>query len=215
MPPLHALPIEQVAREVGSDPERGLTEDEAAERLRLGGPNVLERGGRPPYVQIAIRQVSDPLVALLLVAAIVSAVVGEGLEAGVIAAIVLLNGALGFAEELGAERAVLALRESVPRQVAVVRAGLERLVAAEEIVQGDLVVLREGERVPADARLVTGGGLAVDESPLTGESIPVQKCADLIAAEAPLAERSAMVLSLIHKSEPTRQKAISYSGLCL
>jgi Ca2+-transporting ATPase len=193
MPPLHALPIEQVAREVASDPERGLTEDEAAERLRLRGPNVLERGSRPPYVQIAIRQVSDPLVALLLVAAIVSAVVGEGLEAAVIAAIVLLNGALGFAEELGAERAVLALRESVPRQVAVVRASLERLVAAEEIVQGDLVVLREGERVPADARLVTGGGLAVDESPLTGESIPVEKSADLVAAEAPLAERSAMV----------------------
>jgi P-type Ca2+ transporter type 2C len=195
MPPLHALSIEQVAREVASDPEHGLSEDEAAERLRSQGPNALERGSHPPYLQIAVRQISDPLVALLLLAAIVSAGVGEGLEAGVIAAIIFLNGTLGFAEELGAERAVLALRESVPRQVAVVRAGLERLVAAEELVPGDLIVLREGERVPADARLVTGAGLAVDESPLTGESIPVEKSAEPVAAETPLAERSPIVFS--------------------
>jgi Ca2+-transporting ATPase len=195
MPPFHALPVEHVAREVGSDPKQGLSENEAAARLGRAGPNLLERTRHPPYLQIAVGQVRDPLVALLLVAAAVSAVAGEGVEAGVIAAIVLLNGALGFAEELGAERAVFALRESIPLRVGVLRGGSERLVPAQEIVRGDLVVLREGERVAADARVVSGGGLAVDEAPLTGESIPVEKRSEPVGAETPLAERSPMVFA--------------------
>ena len=142
----------------------GLSEEEASDRLPRSGPNTLERACLArPYAQIAIRQVKDPLVALLIVAASVSAAVGESLDAGIIAAIVLLNGALGFFEELGAERAIIALRESVPLEASVIRAGIERVIPAEEVVQGDLLVVREGGRVPADGRLVSGEGVSADE----------------------------------------------------
>ncbi len=174
---------------------RGLSEEDASDRLRRTGANVLERARRPPYAQIAIRQVRDPLVGLLIVAASVSAAVGEGLDAAVIAVIVLLNGALGFFEELGAERALIALRESVPLEASVVRAGAERVIPAEAVVTGDLVVLREGMRVPADGRLVSGEGVSADEAPLTGESVPVEKSTAPVALGTPLAERTAMVFA--------------------
>ena len=191
----HALAVEEVARRFEGDLVRGLSEEEASDRLRRTGANVLERARRPPYAQIAIRQVKDPLVGLLIVAAAVSAAVGEGLDAGVIAVIVLLNGALGFFEELGAERAIIALRESVPLEASVVRAGVERVIPAEAVVQGDLLVLREGVRVPADGRLVSGEGVSADEAPLTGESVPVEKSTAPVALATPLAERSAMVFA--------------------
>ncbi len=193
--PAHAADVEEVARRFKGDLVRGLSEEEASDRLRRTGANVLQRADRPPYAQIAIRQVRDPLVGLLILAASVSAVVGEALDAGVIAVIVLLNGALGFFEELGAERAVIALRDSVPLEASVVRAGAERVIPAEAIVQGDLVVLREGMRVPADGRLVYGEGISADEAPLTGESVPVAKSTASVALETPLAERSAMVFA--------------------
>jgi Ca2+-transporting ATPase len=193
--PVHALGVEEVARRVGGDLVSGLTEAEAADRLRLAGPNVLGHARRPPYAQIAVRQARDPLVALLIVAASVSAAVGEALDAVVIAVIVLLNGALGFFEELGAERALIALRASVPLEASVVRAGKERAVPAEAVVAGDLVVLREGARVPADGRLVDGEGVSADEAPLTGESLPVEKSTAPVALATPLAERAGMVFA--------------------
>ena len=154
---------------------RGLTESEAVARLARHGRNELPSRTRPNYGSIAARQLADPLVLLLLVAAAVSGLVGERLEAAVIGAIVLLNGALGFVQESGAERAVLALRTAIRPTASVVRDGLEREVPAAEIVPGDLLVLREGDRVPADAQVVSGELLQVDESALTGESRPVDK----------------------------------------
>jgi magnesium-transporting ATPase (P-type) len=193
--PPHALDVEEVARRFNGDLVSGLSEEEASDRLRRTGANVLQRADRPPYAQIAIRQVRDPLVGLLIVAASVSAAVGEALDAGVIAVIVLLNGALGFFEELGAERAIIALRDSVPLEASVVRAGAERVIPAEAIVGGDLVVLREGVRVPADGRLVYGEGVSADEAALTGESVPVEKSTASVALETPLAEQSPMVFA--------------------
>jgi calcium-translocating P-type ATPase len=153
----------------------GLTEAEARVQLARHGPNEIPSRTRPRYELIAARQLADPLVALLLAAAAVSVLVGDGLEAGVIAAIVLLNAALGFVQEAGAERAVLALRSVIRPTAAVVRDGREREIPAREVVPGDLVVLREGDRVPADACAVVAERLEVDESALTGESVPVAK----------------------------------------
>ena len=188
----HASAHEQVARELDSDSERGLDEDEAEARLARVGPNRLERAAGPAYAAIALRQFADPLVGLLIAAAAVSFLIGEGIEAAAIGAIVLVNALLGFVQEAGAERAVLALREALELRASVIRAGHERELAAEELVPGDLVVLREGERVPADGRVVAAAGLAVDESTLTGESVPVDKSPEPVPAEAPLAERSSM-----------------------
>jgi P-type Ca2+ transporter type 2C len=184
-----------VADELRTDPSTGLSDDEASERLARFGPNMLEQSVRPPYVSIAARQFLDPLVALLLAATAVSAVIGEVVEAGAIGAIVLLNALLGFSEEASAERAVLALRESIQQWANVVRGSGEQRVAVAELVPGDVLVVREGERVSADARLVAAEGLAVDESLLTGESVPADKRVESVAAGVPLAERTTMVFS--------------------
>ena len=188
----HALAEEDVARELGGDLVLGLSDAEAAARLIRFGPNRLPRARRPPYAAIALRQFADPLVGLLIGAVVVSALIGESIEAAAIAAIVLLNALLGFVQEARAESAVLALREVLEEHASVVREGREREVGVEQLVPGDLVVLREGERVPADARLVLAAGLAVDESMLTGESMPVDKALAAVPPETPLAERASM-----------------------
>jgi P-type Ca2+ transporter type 2C len=188
----HALAVEDVVRRLGADPERGLTDDEAQERLVRFGPNRLPRARRPAYATIALRQFADPLVGLLLGAVLVSALIGERIEALAILAIVLLNAILGFVQEARAESAVIALREVLEEHASVIRDGREREVAVEQLVPGELLVLREGERVPADARLVLAAGLAIDESTLTGESLPVDKSTDVLPLETGLAERTSM-----------------------
>ena len=109
----HALPAAEVAAAHAVDLETGLSEGEAAARLAAVGPNALRRPVRPAYLRIALRQVLDPLVALLIGATVVSAAIGETIEAGAIAAIVVLNAIFGFVQEVGAERAVLALHASL------------------------------------------------------------------------------------------------------
>ena len=193
MTALHALTSEQVADELVADLEGGLSEPEAEARLARVGPNQLARAHTPAYGAIALRQFADPLVGLLIGAALVSALIGERVEAAAIAAIVVLNALLGFVQEARAEGAVLALRDVLVRRASVIRAGREREVDAEQVVPGDLVLLREGERVPADGRLTAAAGLAVDESTLTGESVPVDKAIERVPEEAPLAERASMV----------------------
>ncbi len=191
----HSLPLGSVAEELQSDPRHGLAEDEARARLEAVGPNRLERAARPPYALIALRQFVDPLVGLLVVAAVVSLAIGDVIEAVAIGAIVVLNAVLGFVQEAGAERALMALRESLERHASVIRDGREREVPVEELVPGDLLVLREGERVAADARIVSSHGLAIDESLLTGESVPNDKATDPVAEDAALGDRSSMAYS--------------------
>jgi Ca2+-transporting ATPase len=189
----HARSTAEVAAALRSDVSVGLSAGEAASRLTLLGPNELPRATRPPYAQIAAHQLVDPLVALLLAAAAVSLAVGEGLESAVIAAIVVLNATFGFFQEVRAARAVLALTQAVEIRSVVVRDGEPRNVAVRDLVPGDLVRLREGDRVPADARVVSEMGLEVDESALTGESVPVAKGAEPVHETIALAERESMV----------------------
>ena len=191
----HALAPEEVAARLSSDLLGGLSEEEAAARLKQIGANRLLRRRGTPYAAIALRQLMDPLVALLIAAVGVSLAVGELVDAVVISAIVLLNGVLGFSQELAAERAVVALRETVERRTTVVRDGRERELPADRLVPGDLVVLREGERVPADGRLVHAAGLAIDESLLTGESVPSEKAVDAVPVGTALADRSSVVFA--------------------
>ncbi len=189
----HEATAAAVAAALGADPVRGLSEREAAGRLARIGPNALERRRSPPYAAIALRQLADPLVLLLVAAAAVSAAIGEGVEAIAIGVIVLLNALLGFFQELGAEQAIMALEGSLERHANVIRDGNERRVVAESVVPGDLVVLREGDRVPADGRLASAEGLAVDESLLTGESAAEEKAVAAVAAATVLADRTSMV----------------------
>ncbi|HET6643152.1 MAG TPA: cation-transporting P-type ATPase [Gaiellaceae bacterium] len=193
--PPHALAAELVVDELGTDVRRGLSEEEATGRLERIGPNELAVRERPNYVAVALRQLADPLVALLAAAAAVSAGIGQGIEAVVIAAIVALNFCLGFIQEVRAEHAVLALRKAVDLQAVVVRGGSEHVVPARVLVPGDVILLEAGDRVPADARLAAATGLAVDESALTGESVPVDKGVEAIDLGAALAERTSLVFA--------------------
>lgn len=191
----HGRDLDDLARELATDLDDGLSEPAAEQRLRRLGPNRLPAPERPAYLAIAARQLADPLVALLVAATAVSFLIGEHLAAGVIAGIVLLNGVLGFVQEAGAERAVLALRRALHPVASVIRGGHERERPVEEIVPGDLLVLREGDRVPVDARVVAQERLEVDESALTGESVPVSKSATAVASGTALADRASMVFA--------------------
>jgi len=188
------MPLE-LAAELRSDLARGLSAQEAASRLAVYGPNRPHRHRRASYLRLALNQTFDPLVALLLAAALVSIAIGDTAEGIAIAAILVLNGAIGFWQEAAAERAILALSEAFAPRALVVRDGSEVEISAEEVVPGDLLLVSAGDRVAADARLVDTTLLEVDESALTGESLPVAKQLEALAAETLLADRTSMVFA--------------------
>lgn len=189
----HALEAAAVERLLATDRLLGLRSADAAERLARFGPNRLRPPRRPAYVRIALRQLADPLVLLLLGATVVSIAVGETAEGAAIAAVIVLNAVIGFVQEAAAERAVFALAGSYVVPASVIRDGVQAGVPGEEIVPGDLLVLRAGSRVAADARVVSASGLEADESALTGESLPVVKTPAPVGRHAALAERPSMV----------------------
>lgn len=169
----------------------GLTEDEAARRLADQGPNRLPRPARAGPLVLYVRQFASPLVYLLLAATVVSLFVGEWSDAVFIFAVLQLNAVIGALQEWRAENAAAALDAMMRNRVVVLRAGSSREVDAAELVCGDVVRLESGGRVPADLRLLSQQELTVDESLLTGESLPVDKDAEaLAAAGAPLPQRS-------------------------
>ncbi|MCA8943954.1 MAG: HAD-IC family P-type ATPase, partial [Planctomycetes bacterium] len=187
--PWHVRPVEDVTAE---RPYPGLTRDEARKRAIEAGPNQLKAVGRPGWPAILFRQFRDPLIAILTIAATVSASIGEPIDALVILAIVVLNGLLGFVQEWRAERALDELREMLVPTCKVVRDGVVTEIDSRQVVPGDLVRLDTGDRIPADLRMVESIGLFVDQSALTGESTPTAKRTEADPLEAPLAERASM-----------------------
>jgi Ca2+-transporting ATPase len=189
----HSLDVQEALRRLQTRPE-GLDGGEAVRRLDVHGPNelvVLERVS--PWHTLAA-QFRNVLVVILLVATLISGLLGHGLEAAVIAVIVLFAVLLGFVQEYRAERALESLREMAAPLAHLLRDGREAVVAAREVVPGDIVLLRPGDRVPADARVVTAANLAVDEAALTGESAAVGKTPErLDAAPRGLGDRHNMV----------------------
>ena len=189
----HALSVPRAAELLATDLERGLSRAEATQRLARFGPNQPRTTERPSYVRLALNQLVDPLVGLLAAATVVSVAIGDVAEGVAIGAILLANGALGFWEELRAEFAILALSEKLTPTAFVIRDGREHEINSADVVPGDIVIVAEGGRVPADARLAEARALDVDESALTGESLPVSKHVEPVAGDAPLAERMSML----------------------
>jgi magnesium-transporting ATPase (P-type) len=170
-----------------------LSAAQAAAQLARYGPNRPRRARRPPYAQMLGRQLLDPLVLLLVGATAVSIAIGDVVEGAAIVAVLVLNGALGFWQDVSAEQAIRSLSEAFTQRAVVLRDGVITEIAAEEVVPGDVLLLAEGDRVAADSRIVDEHGLEVDESALTGESLPVGKRSSPVPAEAPLADRTSMV----------------------
>jgi Ca2+-transporting ATPase len=190
----HTLEEAEVRRALDTEPGSGLSSEEAARRLKERGPNELEdRGGRKPW-SILWEQFTSTMIVILVVAAVASALLGDYEDSIAIAVIVLLNAALGFAQEYRAERAMAALKRMSAPTVKVRREGHVREVSAKELVPGDVVLLEAGNLVPADGRLLEATNLQVQESALTGESEAVEKDpAALEEEDTPLGERVGMV----------------------
>ncbi len=194
--------IEQVAAAHETDPERGLSAEEAARRLSRFGRNELTEEKPPSRWRQFLSQFNDVLVLLLIAAALISGLLWLvepdthlPYEAIAILAIVFLNAAIGYLQEARAARAVSALRQMTAIQSTILRDGQQQEIAVAELVPGDVILLEEGDAVSADARLVEAAGLRASEAALTGESQPVAKNAEPLAQAAALGDRGNMVFS--------------------
>ncbi|QKV81779.1 HAD-IC family P-type ATPase [Amycolatopsis sp. Hca4] len=191
----HALPVTNVAEQLDVDPERGLSTAEAEARLARFGDNVVRVPAGPGPIRRFLAQFHNPLIYVLLLAGVVTWVFGGHVDAGVIAGVVLLNAVVGFVQESRAQRALEALSRMVPATATVVRDGVPQRVPAARLVPGDVVELAAGDRVPADLRLIEVHLAEVDESALTGESVPVVKATGVVAPSAAVADRTGSAYS--------------------
>jgi len=179
---------------LGSDSDRGLTGQEAERRHAEFGPNELPEAPPLSLLKLFLSQFTSVIVWVLIGAAVVSGFLEDWLDAAAILAIVLLNGVLGFFQELRAERSLAALRKMSVATARVFRDGILRSIPARELVSGDLILLKAGDRIPADARLIYTTNFQTQEASLTGESTAVRKHADVIARTGvPLADQTNMV----------------------
>ncbi|MEM7824208.1 MAG: magnesium-translocating P-type ATPase [Candidatus Aenigmatarchaeota archaeon] len=178
------MPAQKVLKELGSS-ENGLSSTEAAARLKKYGPNEIPVRRRH-WARILLSQFSSPLILLLFVASGIAAVIGETIDAAVIFVIVIIDGLLGFVQEWKSERAVEKLRKLIVNRAIVIRDGERIEINTKELVNGDVVVLGIGDKVPADMRLLTTDGLEIDEAVLTGESWPVHKSITIFNNTSPL-----------------------------
>ncbi|MBR1931524.1 MAG: cation-translocating P-type ATPase [Lachnospiraceae bacterium] len=190
--------IEETIRNLKTDAGQGLTKSEAVRRLQENGANVIQGGRRKTPVESFLEQLNDPLIYVLLAAAVVSITLQEYSDAMIIGVVVLVNALVGMIQEGKARRALEALKKlSSPRAV-VLRGGVKAEISASELVPGDVVCLEAGGMVPADMRLVESAGLKIEESALTGEAVPVEKDAGYLIkfrfgeSEVPLGDRRNM-----------------------
>ncbi len=194
------LSFSETARKLGTGPE-GLSDEEAARRLDRYGPNELVETARTSPLKIFLRQFLSLMVIILIIAAVISAAIGmvkeEGMEemydAIVIMIIVILNAVFGFVQEYKAEKAILALKAMAAPQATVLRNSELALIPARELVPGDLVSLKTGDRIPADCRIKEESNLRVNEASLTGESVPISKHSAPVPGDVIVGDRKNMV----------------------
>ncbi|PIV21927.1 MAG: ATPase, partial [Deltaproteobacteria bacterium CG03_land_8_20_14_0_80_45_14] len=155
--------------------EGGLSDSEAGKRLETYGPNKLPEAEGLSRLKILLHQFTSPLIYILMVAAVVTAFLGEYIDTGVIVAVLILNAVIGYFQEYKAETSVRALKSMVVPRARVVREGKEKEIPSEDLVPGDIVLLASGGKVPADLRLFKTTELKIEEAALTGESVPVEK----------------------------------------
>lgn len=189
------LPTEELEVLLDTDIERGLSSTEATERLKTVGRNSFQSSKRAPALKIFLRQFMSPLILILIGAAIVTIVIAHYRDAFFILITVVANSFLGFWQENKAEQALSELKTYLKQRARVVREGKEREIDSEELVPGDLLRLSQGDRVPADARILYVNDLQIDESILTGESLPVAKAIAPDAAAAPINEQHSMLFA--------------------
>ena len=186
----HDQSIESVVDAFQTHADRGLTRQEAEDRLRKFGANELTEKPRPGFLALLLSQFNNYLVIILIVAALITLALGEWVDSIAIMFIVVLNAVVGVIQESKAEQALAALKKMSAPNAQVIRDGVETAIPGRELVPGDIVLLEAGNYVPADMRLVTSVNLKVEEASLTGESVPVEKrAAVVLEKDIPLGDR--------------------------
>lgn len=192
-PPWHAMTSEDVLQQLSVNPADGLTSDEVLQRLAQTGRNVLAEAPPEPIWKKFLNQFRDLVIWILIFAAVISGLMKEWADTLAILAIVVLNGIIGFLQEERAERALAALQKLSSPMAKVLRGGSLQSIAASELVPGDCIELEAGDNIPADTRLLTAYGFAVQEAALTGESMPAEKDAkSQLAEEGAVGDRQNM-----------------------
>ncbi len=189
-PNWHSLSRHQILEQLKTPSDTGLSSEEAALRLGIYGPNQLTEAPGISFWQMLLEQFTSFLVILLIVAAAISALLGDFIEAAAILAIVILNATLGVLQNRRAEKALAALRQLAAPEAQVLRNGQRQTVPARQLVPGDIVLVESGNYIPADIRLLEAVNLRIEEAALTGEFVPVQKDANIrLEEKIPLGDR--------------------------
>jgi P-type Ca2+ transporter type 2C len=189
----HTYTADEVIDKLDTDDKQGLSNDEAADRLKKFGENALEDEKRIAPFQLFVSQLKNPLIYLLIAAAAATIIAQHFIDAGAIIAVIILNTILGFVQEWRAEQALEALKKMTSPTAKVIRNGERIKIDAHEIVPGDIIAIETGDRIPADARVTEAEELEIDESALTGESEPVVKNTDPVENDASIGDRHNMV----------------------
>ncbi|HXZ23437.1 MAG TPA: magnesium-translocating P-type ATPase, partial [Methanomassiliicoccales archaeon] len=195
-----------------SDSARGLSAEDAKQRLARYGGNLLKPKKRSNSAVLFLNQFRSPLIILLLIAAAISAFVGDPTDAGIIIGIVLVSGLLGFWQERRASDAVAKLLAIVETKASVIRDGLEVVIPTSEVVPGDITTVAAGDVIPGDARIISSRDLFVDEATLTGETYPVEKNAGSLGPQTPLAARSNSLFMGTHVVSGTGLAIVARTG---
>lgn len=188
----HALDAEEVVKELHTQAEEGLSQQEAEKRLQKYGPNELKEHKEKSLLQLLLSQLNNPVIYLLTAACTLAFAFGDTPEAIAIIVVIVLNTAIGFWMEFQAQQSLKALQEMDVIEAKVLRDGEEKEINAKNLVPGDILLLETGALTPADGRILSETELSIDESPLTGESVPVEKDAGAIEENAQVADRKNM-----------------------
>lgn len=183
----------EVLSELGTNPETGLQKTEVEERLKKYGTNEFTEKQRPSIFKLFFEQINSPLIYILIVAALISVLVAEYSDAAIIVLVILLNSVIGVIQEAKAEKALEELKKMTTPKAIAKRDGIIQEIPSEQLVPGDVIIIDAGRFIPADLRLIEAANLKIEESALTGESVPVEKNADWMAAgEVPIADQQNM-----------------------
>lgn len=191
----HSWTADEVVKRLATSVANGLEAGEASTRLQKYGPNRLPEGKKRGPLMRLLSQFNNILVYVLLGAGFVKLMLGLWLDAGIIFAVVLLNGLLGFMQEGKAEKALDSIRNMLSAEARTTRGGETRMIPADDLVPGDVVLLESGDKVPADLRLADAKNLRTEEAALTGESVPAEKTIDAVAEKATVGDRENMAFS--------------------
>ena len=205
----HAMTADEVVTKLATSTEAGLDLGEAASRMQEFGPNRLPEGRKRGPLARLLSQFNNVLVYVLLGAGFTKLMLSLWIDAAIILGVVILNGLLGFIQEGRAEKALDSIRNMLSAEARTIRGGETRMIPADELVPGDLVLLESGDKVPADLRLTDVNNFRTEEAALTGESVPAEKTAGPVSANATVGDREnlafsgTMAVSYTHLTLPT------------